>query len=82
MRRALRAHELDNPRLPRKTSVELTPLVSVPQTEIDEERRKRSKQAKRGSEYKEKKRAKPKKNNNDGEGPKWNGTTHRRAGRL
>jgi hypothetical protein len=33
MRRALCAHELDNPRLPRKTAVELTPEVSVPQTD-------------------------------------------------
>jgi len=33
MRRALCAHELDNPRLPRKTAVELTPKVSVPQTD-------------------------------------------------
>jgi hypothetical protein len=33
MRRALCAHELDNPRLPRKSSVELTTVVSVPQTD-------------------------------------------------
>ena len=33
MRRALCAHELDNPRLPRKASVELTAVVSVPQTD-------------------------------------------------
>ena len=33
MRRALCARELSNPRLPRKAPTELTPLVSVPQTD-------------------------------------------------
>ena len=33
MRRALRAHELSDPMLPRKTPPELTPVVSVPQTD-------------------------------------------------
>ena len=33
MRRALCAHELSNPRLPRKAPTELTPLVIVPQTD-------------------------------------------------
>ena len=33
MRRALCAHELSDPRLPRKAPVELTAVVSVPQTD-------------------------------------------------
>ena len=33
MRRALRAHELSDPRLPRKAPTELTAVVSVPQTD-------------------------------------------------
>ena len=33
MRRALCAHELSNPRLPRKAPAELTSVVTVPQTD-------------------------------------------------
>ena len=33
MRRALCAHELSDPRLPRKAPTELTAVVSVPQTD-------------------------------------------------
>ena len=33
MRRALRAHELSDPKLPRKASVELIAVVTVPQTD-------------------------------------------------
>jgi hypothetical protein len=33
MRRALCAHELSNPTLPRKAPAELIPLVTVPQTD-------------------------------------------------
>ena len=33
MRRALCAHELSNPRLPRKAPTKLTAVVSVPQTD-------------------------------------------------